>query len=314
MTSYLKITNFDRIDVTTVYNLLNAYLSDINTADIQFEPDHILIPHRDPETLTNLDWKLLGERTETYALKPTPRNNIHKGVPTYITEQSYKDLCVPTAIQIRRLTKDGRPLPTLEITFSTATQQFDDLHTTTKLGKTQIRKQIATSSGAIQCHICLQLKPKKNHSYCLTTCSYCAQRGHLKPDCEHYQNRDLSNRLCACCGEDHEATNCPTYHQLKTTLMERRQARALKQLLLDTEEEKHQMDHKQQDPELTKATKRQRTTDPVQPPLSADETQCPYCRSSYHPTILQKHISKCSTAPSKGNGLKQSTLTSYTHD
>jgi hypothetical protein len=44
--------------------------------------------------------------------------------------------------------------------------------------------------------------------------------------------------------------------------MERRQSRALKQLLLDTEEEKTQMEKQQQDLETTKKTKRQRTNDP----------------------------------------------------
>jgi hypothetical protein len=62
-------------------------VNEIPLTGIQFESDHILIPHTNPENISELDWKLVGDDTETYVIKtsPSPRNNIHKGIPTFIT-------------------------------------------------------------------------------------------------------------------------------------------------------------------------------------------------------------------------------------
>jgi hypothetical protein len=314
MTAYLKITNFDKLDINKVKYILQNHLKDILLTEILFESDHILIPHKEPETLQELDWTILGSKTETYALKPTPRQNLHKGIPTYITEESYKDMFIPNATQIRRLTKEGRPLPTLEITFPTARAQLEDLHTTTRLGKTQIKKQIATTSGSIQCSICLQLKPRKNHANCILTCSYCAQRGHIKLECEYYKTRDTYNRLCATCGEDHEASNCPQYLQLKTTLMERRQAKAIKQLQTDADEERLLLEEQKNELEVDKPLKRKRMADHPLEPQHLEDTYCPHCQRSFNPIVLSKHIPKCITSHQRRDKLKQSTISNYKNE
>jgi hypothetical protein len=315
MTSYLKITNFEKLDINKVKNILHNHSDDILLTEIQYEADHILIPHTNPEILQALDWKILGLDTESYVQYPIPRQNIHKGVPIYISEDSYKNEFTPQATQIRRLTKDGRPLPTIELTFPDAITQLDDLYTTTRLGKTEIRKQISTSTGSIQCSTCLILKPRKNHTNCILTCSYCAQRGHTKHDCQYYKQGDTSNRLCATCGDDHEASNCPHYLNLKKTLLERRQAKAIKQLTAAAEAERAILEEQKLEHEANKPLKRKRMTDNQYDSIPSDDTTCPYCQRSFNPMALNQHIPRCSMNHQKQDkSLRQSTLTAYTNE
>jgi hypothetical protein len=46
MTSYLQITNFDKVDINKAEQILTNYLDDIPLTEIQYEADHILIPHK----------------------------------------------------------------------------------------------------------------------------------------------------------------------------------------------------------------------------------------------------------------------------
>jgi hypothetical protein len=132
-----------------------------------------------------------SDNIETYSIKPSPRYNIHKGVPTYITERSYQTQNVPKAANCRRLTRDGRPVPTLELTFQTSTDQLEDLKLKQSLGRLQSKKLILTSSEAIKCTTCLQVKPKKNSTQYILNCSYCAERGHIRSLCPQLKNLDL---------------------------------------------------------------------------------------------------------------------------
>jgi hypothetical protein len=137
----------------------------------------------------------------------------------------------------RRLQKDGRNLPTLELTFPTATAQLQDLLTDTKLGLTNIRKQISVFAAYIQCHKCLKLRPNKSHDNCIDTCAFCAQKGHTRDTCTYYKDQDLRYRLCTLCGNDHMANHCPKLTTTRTDIMKKRHVKAMAQLEQDAKQE-----------------------------------------------------------------------------
>jgi hypothetical protein len=303
MTSHLELTNLDTINLDNILLILQPYLKDISMDAIKFELDCVLIPHPQPELLLELDWKTLAANIEASIVRPTPRCNIHKPIPPYIATEWYQQKYVPTANLVRRLTKDNKPLPTLEITFSTAQAQLQDLHTSATLGSTAIKKQISTSSGYIQCPTCLLLRPKKSHTSCLPTCSYCAQKGHQRSQCNHLKNYDLRFRLCATCGEDHEASSCPKLQTTRQQIMTTRQQKALKLLQQEALKEQQQAEEKAlTDTPSTQPKKRQRREELTQEDM---ESTCQYCYNIFEPEILAKHLNRC---PLKPQSLQQTKL------
>jgi hypothetical protein len=292
MTSALKIYNFDLLDLELISYILKDYNHEILPEHIQYEANHILITYRNPEELRELEWAKLGQNTETSVMKPHQRNNLHKGVPTYITPESYQKQHAKTATLARRLTTDGHPIPSLELTYRTALDQLDDLKTITKLGKNIITKQISTSTGHVICTNCLILRPPRQHLHCNPICSYCAQKGHTKPDCSHKNDTEHANRLCALCGDDHEALRCTTYTQVKREILHRRQQRALRQLEHDATAEQKDKELAVEQKSSEQTSNKRKRMEPLEVTKEHPD-RCPHCLKTFPIEILPKHITRC---------------------
>jgi hypothetical protein len=96
--------------------------------------------------------------------------------------------------------------------------------------------------------------------------------------------------------------------------MERRQQRALQQLLAATEEENQIQEQKQAENSHLPA-KRKRTEEAIAAPQPLDESTCPKCYESFNPQIMKKHLQKCQAGEQqRDKHLKQTTLQHYKHE
>jgi phenylalanyl-tRNA synthetase alpha subunit len=97
--------------------------------------------------------------------------------------------------------------------------------------------------------------------------------------------------------------------------MERRQTRAVNQLITDAEEEKQKLqEQKQEEYDTTKAAKRKRTEDIDITYNHKDDTYCPLCTKPFNENVLEKHIQRCQRMKHKEKSLQQTTLASYAYD